>query len=177
VAELAEPDPARVPMDVIRRTVALNLFSAYGVLRATISQVRHAGGDRSYTFVSSANALGGYGAPGYSSAKAGLHGLVRSLAVPLGRDGVRVNAVALGTTRTANYTRIAAELGRIVDYAALGRRFPRGAVLEPTEAAQTLVSIGLDSPAVSGSVLIADAAQSIQRGTRPPEAGEAGRSS
>jgi NAD(P)-dependent dehydrogenase (short-subunit alcohol dehydrogenase family) len=162
--EAGHRDPARVPMDAIRRTVGLNLLSAYGVVRATVPLLRTSSGDRSYTLVSSLNAYGGYGLPGYSGAKAGLHGLVRALAAPLGQDGIRINAVALGTTRTANFARVAMSAGHPADYARLGTHTPRGRVLEPAEAAAALVSIGVGNPAVSGAVIIADGGQFALRG-------------
>jgi NAD(P)-dependent dehydrogenase (short-subunit alcohol dehydrogenase family) len=161
--ELAAKDLTKVPLDAFRRTVDLNLISAYTVIQATIDEVRKADGDRSYTLVSSTNALGGYRAPGYSAAKAGLHGMVRALAGSLGSDGIRINAVALGTTETANYVRIAEELGRQVDFGRIGAKIPRGRVLSPDEAADSLISIGVDNPAVSGTVVVADAAQSLAR--------------
>jgi NAD(P)-dependent dehydrogenase (short-subunit alcohol dehydrogenase family) len=164
VDELAEEDSATIPIEIFRRTVQLNLFSAYIVLRGTIGLMRKASGDRSYTFVSSINALGGYGAPAYSSSKAGLHGMVRALAVPLGRDSIRINAVALGTTRTANYARISAQLGRTADFDRLGSKVPRGRVLSPAEAATALAGVGICNPALSGVVVIADAGQSIRHG-------------
>ncbi|HEX4099732.1 MAG TPA: SDR family oxidoreductase [Pseudonocardiaceae bacterium] len=163
VDELAQADTTMVPMEVFQRTVALNLFSAYVVVRATISLLRQSNEDRGYTFVSSLNAMGGYRAPGYSAAKAGLHGLTKALAVPLGMEGVRVNTVAFGTTRTANYSRLAEMLGRTADFEHLGTRFPRGSVLTPIEAAVALMSIGLDNPALSGQVVAADAAQHLLR--------------
>jgi NAD(P)-dependent dehydrogenase (short-subunit alcohol dehydrogenase family) len=163
VDELAQADPAMVSMEVFQRTVALNLFSAFVVVRATINLLRQANGDRGYTFVSSLNAMGGYHAPGYSAAKAGLHGLTRALAVPLGTEGIRINTVAFGTTRTANYARLADKLGRTAEFERLGTRFPRGSVLTPTEAAVALMSIGLDNPALSGQVVVADAAQHLLR--------------
>jgi NAD(P)-dependent dehydrogenase (short-subunit alcohol dehydrogenase family) len=157
--ELMATDVARVPLDVFHRTVALNLTSAYIVVRATIGLLRQGSGDRAYTFVSSLNALGGYGAPGYSAAKAGLHGLTAALAAPLGVDGIRVNTVALGTTRTANYARLGERMGRPADFERLGRRFPRGSVLSPDEVAAALIAIGVANPAISGQVVLADAAQ------------------
>lgn len=163
VDELAQDDLAHVPVEVFRRTVALNLVSAYIVVSATIDLMRRVAGDRGYTFVSSINAAGGYGAPGYSAAKAGLHGLTAALAVPLGAEGIRVNTVALGTTRTANYAGIGASLGRPTNFERLGSRFPRGSVLTPAEAAAALMSIGLDNPAISGEVVVADAAQRLLR--------------
>jgi NAD(P)-dependent dehydrogenase (short-subunit alcohol dehydrogenase family) len=162
-AELAVEDLTKVPLDAFRRTIGLNLTSAFAVIQATVDEMRKAGGDRSYTLVSSTNALGGYRAPGYSAAKAGLHGMVRALAGPLGSDGIRINAVALGTTRTANFVRLAEELGRRADFGRIGARIPRGRVLSPDEAADSLISIGVDNPAVSGTVLVADAAQSLTR--------------
>jgi NAD(P)-dependent dehydrogenase (short-subunit alcohol dehydrogenase family) len=164
VDELREPDPARVPLDVFRRTVGLNLTSAYGIIRSTVAMMRAAREDRSYTLVSSANAFGGYGAPGYSAAKAGLHGLVRSLAVPLGHDGIRINAVALGTTQTRNYARLAEHLGRTPNFEGIGSAgVPRGSVLQAEEAATAILAVGVGNPAVSGSIVRADAAQLLVR--------------
>lgn len=161
--ELAQEDLAHVPMDVFRRTVELNLFSAYIVVSATIDLMRQAYSDRAYTFVSSINAMGGYRAPGYSAAKAGLHGLTAALAVPLGVHGIRVNTVALGTTRTVNYAKLADGHNRPADFERLGSLFPRGSVLTPPEAAAALMSIGLENPAISGDVVVADAAQHLLR--------------
>lgn len=163
VEELAQTDVARVPMDVFRRTTTLNLFSAYIVVYATIDLLRRTEDDRGYTFVSSLNAMGGYRAPGYSAAKAGLHGLTRALAVPLGTERIRVNTVALGTTRTTNYASLAEKLGRTANFERLGARFPRGSVLTPDEAATALMSVGLNNPALSGQVIMADAAQHLLR--------------
>lgn len=157
--ELREADPANVSLEVFQRTVTLNLVSAYVIVRATVDLMRRATGDRSFTFVSSTNALGGYGAPGYSAAKAGLHGLTAALAVPLGHDGIRINTVALGTTRTANYERLGTALGRKTDFERIGSLFPRGSVLSASEAAIALMSVGLENPAISGQVIVADAAQ------------------
>ena len=49
--------------------------------------LRRADGDRSITLTSSTDALASYGLPAYAAAKAGLIGLVRSLAATLGADG------------------------------------------------------------------------------------------
>jgi NAD(P)-dependent dehydrogenase (short-subunit alcohol dehydrogenase family) len=165
LGESTVPDLARVPMDVFRRTVGLNLYSAYGVIRATVNAMRATAQthDCAYTLVSSINAFGGYQLPGYSAGKAALHGLVHALAEPLGRDRIRINAVALGTVHTENAVTLARDAGRDVDYARLGVRMPRGAVLNPDEVATALLSVGVDNPAVSGTVLVADAAQSRRR--------------
>lgn len=161
--ELRLADPACVPLEVADRTLRLNLLSAFNVLNVTLPVIRAATGDRSYTFVSSTNALGGYGAAAYSAAKAGLHGLVKSLAVPLGMEGIRINAVALGTTATANFIRVRKAAGRSGELAELGSRTPRGTVLSADEAASALIAIGVESAAITGVSVVADAGQSILR--------------
>ena len=51
--------------------------------------------------VASVNGLGYYGNEAYSAAKAGLINLTQSVAARYGRHGIRANAVAPGTIRTA----------------------------------------------------------------------------
>lgn len=165
--ELKLADPACVPIEIADRTLRLNLLSAFTVLNVTLPIVRAASDDRSYTFVSSINALGGYGAAAYSAAKAGLHGLVKSLAPPLGAEGIRINAVALGTTATANLIRVSKAAGREVAIDKLGSLTPRGRVLSPEEAAAALIAIGVESTAVTGVSIVADAGQSILRPSPP----------
>ena len=50
--------------------------------------------------VSSIAGLRGHGRTAYAAAKAGIIGLVKSLAVQLGPKGIRVNAIAPGTVWT-----------------------------------------------------------------------------
>src|SRR5437588_9603520 len=51
-------------------------------------------------FLSSTSALGNRGQANYSTAKAGLQGMARTLAIELGRYGITVNAVAPGFVET-----------------------------------------------------------------------------
>jgi NAD(P)-dependent dehydrogenase (short-subunit alcohol dehydrogenase family) len=98
-------DPAEVPIDIFKASVELNLVAQYAVVRAASARMvnGHPDNDRSITLFSSINALRGYGMPGYSAAKAGLLGLVVALALPLGRRGVRINAVVPGTVLTERF--------------------------------------------------------------------------
>jgi 3-oxoacyl-[acyl-carrier protein] reductase len=81
-------------------SLELNLTGQFALVSAALPKLRSARGDRSITLCSSINALGDFGAPAYSAAKAGLIGLMHALAGPLGGLGIRVNVVAPGTTRT-----------------------------------------------------------------------------
>ena len=72
-----------------------------------------------------AAARGGRGQANYAAAKAGLEGLVRVLALELGRRGIRVNAIAPGCIETEMSARVRESHGeRILEEIAL-RRFGR----------------------------------------------------
>jgi len=57
-------------------------------------------GSGSLVFISSVNALGHYGNPAYSAAKAGLVAYAKAIAVERGGQGVRANVVCPGSVRT-----------------------------------------------------------------------------
>jgi len=81
----------------------LNLQSAFVTTRAVARRLVEAGADGSIVLVSSISGVQAmpFGAP-YAAAKAGMLALVRTAALELGPLGVRVNAVAPGTIRTAH---------------------------------------------------------------------------
>jgi 3-oxoacyl-[acyl-carrier protein] reductase len=62
-------------------------------------------------FMSSTSALGNRGQTNYSTAKAGLQGMARTLAIELGRYGVTVNAIAPGFVETAMTKQTADRMG------------------------------------------------------------------
>jgi 3-oxoacyl-[acyl-carrier protein] reductase len=63
-------------------------------------------------FLSSTSALGNRGQSNYSTAKAGLQGMAKTLAIELGRYGITVNAVAPGFIDTEMTRAVAIRLGR-----------------------------------------------------------------
>jgi NAD(P)-dependent dehydrogenase (short-subunit alcohol dehydrogenase family) len=82
-----------------RRQVAVNLDSAYVAVHAARTGLRAARG--AVVCLSSAIGLKGHAEMiPYAAAKSGVHGLVRALALALGPDGVRVNAVSPGLVAT-----------------------------------------------------------------------------
>ena len=62
-------------------------------------------------FMSSTSALGNRGQTNYSTAKAGLQGMARTLAIELGRYNITVNAVAPGFIETAMTRQTAERMG------------------------------------------------------------------
>lgn len=92
----------------------------------------------------------------YSSAKAGVVGLVRGLAVELAKDGVRVNGVAPGYIRTAQLLSEEHSLGPRGAEAA-GAFIPMGRIGEPEEIADVIVFLASDGARyMTGQVVVVD---------------------
>lgn len=97
-------------------------------------------------------AKGVAGASGYSASKAALESLTRTWAAEFGANGVRVNSVAPGPTRTPG---VAAEWGEVNEE--LGKALPLGRTAHPAEIAEAVLF--LSSPRASfitGSTLHVD---------------------
>jgi NAD(P)-dependent dehydrogenase (short-subunit alcohol dehydrogenase family) len=144
-----------------RESVELNLTSHYITLDAVWPQLRDGVGNRSVSFASSINALQSFGMPAYSAAKAGLIGLVHALVVPLGRFGVRVNAVAPGTVPTATTVAEWEHVPTHFDH--MAAVVPLGKLGEPDDVAATFLALARDLTHVSGQTVIVDGGQSLHR--------------
>lgn len=91
---------AVLKLSVLRRTLELNLVSAVAASRAAIPFLRQS---QSGSIVNTSSWLavrGCFSSDSYAMAKAGVSALTRSLAGPLSRQGIRVNAVAPALIRT-----------------------------------------------------------------------------
>lgn len=94
-ATATEEDP-----DLFERSLRVNLISAYRLSHACHNALTRSG-DASIVSIASLTSIFGWeGIPGYGAAKAGLAQLTKTLALTWARDGIRVNAVAAGTTRS-----------------------------------------------------------------------------
>jgi NAD(P)-dependent dehydrogenase (short-subunit alcohol dehydrogenase family) len=81
------------------RVMTVDLKSMLLATQAAIPAMAERGGG-SIICVSSVAALRGHGRTAYAAAKAGIIGLVRSVAAQVGRQGIRVNAIAPGMVWT-----------------------------------------------------------------------------
>jgi NAD(P)-dependent dehydrogenase (short-subunit alcohol dehydrogenase family) len=102
---------AKLSLTDWHRMLDVHVTGAFLVARASLDALRVGGG--AIVNVSSTGALVGHPRlAAYSAAKAALIGFSRQLAVDLAPDGIRVNVVAPGDTRTPMTTPLYAQLGR-----------------------------------------------------------------
>ncbi len=153
-------DLAELPLAVFRASLELNLVTAWITLRAALPHLRRPEGDRSITLTTSTDALASYGLPAYAAAKAGLIGLVNSLAGPLGGDGIRINAVAPGDVPTDRNVR---EWGHVPGwYDRLRESAPLGRLGTPEDIAAAYLAL-IDMRHVTGQVIVVDGGQTVSR--------------
>ena len=137
-----------------RRDLDGTLTSAFLCTRAVLpGMIERAAGV--IVNVASVNGLGYYGNEAYSAGKAGLINLTQSVAARYGRHGVRANAVAPGTIRTAVWD---ARLAREPDLLArLARWYPLARIGTPDEVAACVLFLASDEASfVTGATLTVD---------------------
>jgi NAD(P)-dependent dehydrogenase (short-subunit alcohol dehydrogenase family) len=88
--------------DKLERELAVNVKTTFYVSQAAIPALRARGGGAIVNFASAAVLKPQSQMAGYIAAKSAVAGLTRALALEFRDDGVRVNAVAPGTMRTAD---------------------------------------------------------------------------
>jgi NAD(P)-dependent dehydrogenase (short-subunit alcohol dehydrogenase family) len=115
------------------RTLAVNLTGQFLCIRQAVPRLRNSRGPSIINLASAAGHLGMPGRAPYSASKWGVVGLTNTLAIELGRDGIRVNAILPGAVDGPRIRAVIAakakalgksveEMTRIyTDQAALGR--------------------------------------------------------
>jgi NAD(P)-dependent dehydrogenase (short-subunit alcohol dehydrogenase family) len=149
-----------MPLNTFDAIIDTNLKGPLLCAREAVAPLRERGGG-SIIFVSSVQAFQSLaGCVPYAAAKAGLVSATRTLAVELGDDGIRVNAIAPGTIDTPMLQRDLAPMnveeredfvGRVNAANALGR------IGRPEEVADAAVFLASDKASyITGSCLVVD---------------------
>lgn len=139
------------------QVVSVNLSAAFHLCRAVIPPMRDAGFGRIVNISSVTAVMGSPTEAAYGAAKAGLHGLTRSLARETARDGITVNCVVPGVFETEMTLSMPERTQQ-----AILRMIPVGRRGAPDELARA-VSFLLDDDAgyITGSVLTVDGGLSM----------------
>jgi 3-oxoacyl-[acyl-carrier protein] reductase len=108
--------------DLWERDLRVNLTGAFNCAQAVWPQMKERGWGRIVNMASVAGTLGGFGQASYSTTKAGLLGLTRTLAMEGARHGITCNAIVPGVIGTEAFELANATMNeRIVKRTALGR--------------------------------------------------------
>jgi 3-oxoacyl-[acyl-carrier protein] reductase len=149
-----------MPPATFAAVVELNLQCAFVTTQAVTRRLVDRGDGGSVVLVSSISGTSAmpFGAP-YAAAKAGVLALMRTAALELGPRGVRVNAVAPGTIRTAH-----SERGTpTVDSPEEQRAIPLGRRGAPDDVAGAVVFLLSDLAGfVTGHTLVVDGGSSVR---------------
>ena len=145
---------------LFRATIERNLIGHVNLLWCAQQALFANDFNTSVTLCSSVNANQSWGEPGYSTAKSGLVGLVRSLAGPYGRRGVRINAIAPGTIDSS---------GAREEYKDNPGRFdtmrnsiPLGRLGQAEDVADTTFAMAHHMRHLNGEVIVLDGGQTVE---------------
>jgi 3-oxoacyl-[acyl-carrier protein] reductase len=104
------------------RDLRVNLTGAFNCAQAVWPHMKERGWGRIVNMASVAGTLGGFGQASYSTTKAGLLGLTRTLALEGGRHGITCNAIVPGVIGTEAFNMANPEMNqRIVNRTVLKR--------------------------------------------------------
>ncbi|MBN9552843.1 MAG: SDR family oxidoreductase [Alphaproteobacteria bacterium] len=113
-------------------------------------------GSGSVVFISSVNAISHFGNPAYAAAKAGINAYAKSIAVELGRAGLRANVVCPGSIRTAAWDHRLAKDPEILGR--LRRLYPLGRIVNASEVAEAVAFLASErASGITGAVVPVDA--------------------
>ena len=144
-----------MPVETFERTMKVNLHGAYFMVQAAANRMVEQGHGGAIVAVSSISALvGGEYQTHYTPTKAGVHSLMQSAAIALGRHGIRCNSVLPGTILTdINKDDLADPAKRTY----MEGRIPLGRLGQPDDLAGPIVFLASDlAKYVTGAALLVD---------------------
>ena len=147
----------RMTVEQWERDLAVNLTGAFRVIQACLPGMRERGHGRIVAISSAAARLGLPGQVAYAASKAGLVGMVRTIAAENVGRGVTANAILPGLVATENVRAMPAEiLERLLE------TLPSGRMAEPGEVAALAAYLCSDAAGyVTGEAIAIDGGGSL----------------
>ena len=140
--------------EAFENIMRLNVSAVFNGCRAVAPRMKAQGGG---SIINTSSMVSLYGQPsgvGYPTSKFAVNGMTRSLARELGRDNIRVNAVAPGVTRTDMVANLPQEIVQRVC-----APIPLGRMGEPEEVANAFLFLASDLASyITGEILQVDGA-------------------
>ena len=140
--------------EAFEKMMRLNVSAVFNGCRAVAPRMKAQGGG---SIINTSSMVSLYGQPsgvGYPTSKFAVNGMTRSLARELGRDNIRVNAVAPGVTRTDMVANLPQEIVQRVC-----APIPLGRMGEPEEVANAFLFLASDlASCITGEILQVDGA-------------------
>ena len=140
--------------EAFEKMMRLNVSAVFNGCRAVAPRMKAQGGG---SIINTSSMVSLYGQPsgvGYPTSKFAVNGMTRSLARELGRDNIRVNAVAPGVTRTDMVANLPQEIVQRVC-----APIPLGRMGEPEEVANAFLFLASDLASyITGEILQVDGA-------------------
>ena len=140
--------------EAFEKIMRLNVSAVFNGCRAAAPRMKAQGGG---SIINTSSMVSLYGQPsgvGYPTSKFAVNGMTRSLARELGRDNIRVNAVAPGVTRTDMVANLPQEIVQRVC-----APIPLGRMGEPEEVANAFLFLASDMASyITGEILQVDGA-------------------
>jgi NAD(P)-dependent dehydrogenase (short-subunit alcohol dehydrogenase family) len=150
----ADAPIAELELETWERTIGVNLTGTFLTVKHAVRAMRGRGG--SIILTGSPTGLNGEGADftAYSTSKAGIHGLARTVAAAYAAEGIRVNTVVPGYTETPLVTAIS---GDDEARAAIVSRIPLGRPGTPADVEGIMVFLASDDASyATGSLFRVD---------------------
>ncbi|WP_245310702.1 SDR family NAD(P)-dependent oxidoreductase [Bradyrhizobium valentinum] len=157
-------DPAEITNEQWRKVMATDLDGVFFGCRAALPHLEKTGG--SIVNTASVSGTGGdWATSPYNAAKGAVVNLTRSLALDLGKKGVRVNSVCPSLTRTGMTSDMMEDEELLAKFR---ERIPLGRVCEPHEVAAVIAFLAsADASFVTGANVAVDGGVSASNGQPP----------